>query len=43
LAGTATSFISTDLAPRKTYTYRLRAQNAAGWSPYSVTVSARTR
>jgi hypothetical protein len=43
VAGTATTFTSTGLASRRSYTYRVRAQNQAGWSPYSVTVTARTR
>jgi chitodextrinase len=42
LPGTASSFVDTGLAARTTYRYRVRAQNAAGVSPYSYTVSART-
>jgi PKD repeat protein len=43
LAGTATTFTDTGLAARTTYTYRVRAHNALGDSPYSNTASARTR
>jgi PKD repeat protein len=42
VAGTATSFIDESLARRTTYTYRVRAFNAYGNSPYSNTASART-
>jgi hypothetical protein len=42
VAGTATTFTDTGLAARKTYSYRVRAQNAAGWSPYSASVTAKT-
>jgi hypothetical protein len=43
VAGGATTFTDTGLASRRSYTYRLRASNAAGWSPYSASVTARTR
>ena len=43
LAGTATTFTNTGLARATTYTYRVRAKNAAGLSPYSNTAAARTR
>jgi hypothetical protein len=42
VGGTATSFTDSSLAARKNYTYRVRAQNSAGWSPYSSSVTART-
>jgi fibronectin type III domain protein len=42
VAGSATSFTDSGLAARKSYSYRVRAQNAAGWSPYSVTATAKT-
>jgi PKD repeat protein len=42
LPGTATTFTDTGLASRTTYTYRVRAHNAAGDSPYSNTANART-
>jgi hypothetical protein len=42
VAGSATSFTDSGLAARKSYSYRLRAQNSAGWSPYSATVTAKT-
>ena len=42
VAGTATSFTDSGLAARKSYSYRVRAQNAAGWSPYSASVTAKT-
>jgi hypothetical protein len=42
VAGTATSFTDSGLAARKSYSYRVRASNAAGWSPYSASVTART-
>jgi hypothetical protein len=42
VTGTATSFTDSGLAARKSYSYRVRAQNAAGWSPYSASVTART-
>jgi titin len=41
-AGTATTFTDTGLASRTTYSYRVRAQNAGGLSPYSNVASART-
>jgi PKD repeat protein len=41
-AGTATTFTDAGLASRTTYTYRVRAQNAGGLSPYSNLASART-
>jgi len=40
--GTATSVTDTGLARRKTYTYRIRARNVYGESPYSNTATART-
>jgi fibronectin type III domain protein len=42
VAGTATSFTDSGLAARKSYSYRVRAQSAAGWSPYSASVTAKT-
>ncbi len=42
VAGSATSFTDSGLAARKSYSYRVRAQNSAGWSPYSATVTAKT-
>jgi hypothetical protein len=42
VAGSATSFTDSGLAARKSYTYRVRASSAAGWSPYSATATART-
>lgn len=42
VAGSATSFTDSGLASRKSYTYRVRAYNAAGWSPYSATATAKT-
>jgi hypothetical protein len=42
VAGSATSFTDSGLAARNSYSYRLRAQNSAGWSPYSATVTAKT-
>jgi hypothetical protein len=42
VAGTATTFTDSGLASRKSYSYRVRAHNAAGWSPYSASVTART-
>lgn len=43
LAGTATSFADTGLTVRTTYTYRVRARNAFGFSPYSNVASARAK
>ena len=43
LPGTAVAFTDSGLAARTTYTYRVRAHNASGDSPYSNTASARTR
>jgi hypothetical protein len=43
VAGTATTYNDGGLATRTTYTYRVRAVNDAGTSPYSNTASARTR
>jgi PKD repeat protein len=43
LVGTATSYTDSGLAARTTYTYRVRANNAIGDSPYSNTASARTK
>jgi PKD repeat protein len=40
--GTATSATDTGLARRTTYTYRVRARNVYGESPYSNTATART-
>ena len=42
IAGTATTFTDGSLARRTTYTYRVRAVNEFGESPYSDTASART-
>ena len=42
VAGSATSFSDSGLAARKSYSYRVRAQNSAGWSPYSATATAKT-
>ena len=42
VAGTATTFTDTSRASRTTYSYRVRAHNAAGDSPYSNVASART-
>lgn len=42
LPGTPATFTDTGLARRTTYTYRVRAYNAAGDSAYSNTASART-
>ena len=42
VAGTATTYTDTGRASRTTYTYRVRAHNASGDSPYSNTASART-
>jgi len=43
MAGTATTFSDSGLASRTTYTYRVRAHNATGDSPYSNAASARTK
>ena len=43
IGANATSFANTGLARRTTYTYRVRAYNAAGNSLYSNTASATTR
>jgi len=43
LSGTATTFTDNGLARKTAYTYRVRASNAAGDSPYSNTASARTQ
>jgi len=43
LSGTATTFTDSGLASRTTYTYRVRAHNAAGDSPYSNAASAQTK
>jgi hypothetical protein len=42
VAGTATTYTDRSLASRTTYTYRVRAFNEAGDSPYSNTATART-
>jgi hypothetical protein len=42
VAGSATSVIDRGLASRTSYSYRVRASNATGWSPYSASVTART-
>jgi PKD repeat protein len=42
VSGTATSFTDTKLSSSTTYTYRLRAGNTVGLSPYSNLISART-
>jgi PKD repeat protein len=41
--GTSTSFTDAGLARQTTYTYRVRARNAYGESPYSNTATARTK
>jgi hypothetical protein len=41
--GSATSFTDSGLAARTIYRYRVRAHNAAGYSPYSNSARARTR
>ena len=43
VGGTATTYTNSSLRSRTSYTYRLRALNAAGWSPYSASATARTR
>jgi PKD repeat protein len=43
LPGTATTFADNGLVRKTAYTYRVRASNAAGDSPYSNTASARTQ
>ncbi len=42
VSGTAVSYTNTGLSSRTTYTYRIRSVNAAGTSPYSAKVAART-
>lgn len=42
LAGTTTSYLNTGLSSRTTYTYRVRAVNSVGTSPYSPVASATT-
>jgi hypothetical protein len=42
VAGNATSFTNSGLASRTSYSYRVRAYNATGFSPYSASVTART-
>ncbi len=42
LAGSATTFTDAKLSPRTTYSYRVRAANDLGTSPYSNVASART-
>ena len=42
LSGSATSYRNTGLSSRTTYTYRVQAQNTAGLSAYSNTVTATT-
>jgi len=42
VAGNATSVIDRGLGSRTSYSYRVRAYNAAGWSPYSASVTVRT-
>ena len=42
VAGSAVTFTDRSLAPRTTYTYRVRAVNASGASSYSNTASATT-
>jgi PKD repeat protein len=42
LAGSATTFTDTRLSSSTTYTYRVRAANVVGTSPYSNLASART-
>jgi fibronectin type III domain protein len=42
VAGSATSFTDSGLAPHTGYSYRVRAYTAAGWSSYSATVTAKT-
>jgi chitodextrinase len=43
VAGTATTFTDSGLAPRTKYRYRVRARSALGDSLYSNTASARTK
>jgi hypothetical protein len=42
LAANATTFTNTGLAASTTYTYRVRASNSGGFSPYTSTASAAT-
>ncbi|MBK6873236.1 MAG: fibronectin type III domain-containing protein [Kineosporiaceae bacterium] len=42
VSGTAVSYSNTGLSGKTTYTYRIRSVNAAGTSPYSTVVAART-
>ncbi|MGB5081903.1 MAG: fibronectin type III domain-containing protein, partial [Burkholderiales bacterium] len=42
VAGSAASFTDGGLASRKSYSYRVRAYNDIGWSPYSASVTAKT-
>jgi len=42
LSGTAVAYTNTGLASKNVYSYRIRSVNAAGSSPYSAVVSART-
>ncbi len=42
VSGTAVTYTNTGLSSRTTYTYRIRSANAAGTSPYSAKVAART-
>lgn len=42
VSGTAVTYTSTGLSSKTVYSYRLRSVNAAGVSPYSSVVSART-
>lgn len=43
VAGSATAFTDSALRSRTSYSYRVRASNATGWSPYSASATARTR
>jgi chitodextrinase len=43
LPGTATAFTDRGLASKTAYTYRVRATNASGYSPYSNSASTRTK
>ena len=42
LPGTSVSFVDSGLSGRTTYSYRVRARNAAGTSPYTATARVTT-